>query len=99
MAALEHYLRGCTARWTDACSAAGKLALRGDAGTPDPVSAAASFRSACEEAEPRSCIQLALLYRSGRVPTPPQVRPEDLLQRACDLGLADACRAIETIRH
>jgi TPR repeat protein len=97
--ALEHYLRGCAAHWTDACSAAGKLALRGDAGAPDPVGAAASFRSACDDAEPKSCVQLALLYKSGRVPAPAQPRPEDLLQRACDLGLADACRAIESIGH
>jgi TPR repeat protein len=99
LGALEHYTRACAARWKDGCSAAGKLALRGEAGPPDPVMAAASFTAACEQSDSRSCVQLAVLYRDGRVPTPPDLKPEGLLRRACDLGLQEACRAVEVIGH
>ena len=44
-----------------------------------------------------SCVQLALLYKNGAASPPAGVRPEDLLRRACDLGFAEACRALQSI--
>ena len=96
-AALADYTSGCAAGWAAACAAAGKLALRGAAGAPDPARAAASFDAGCQAADAASCVQLALLYRNGTVPVPAGVVPEDLLRRACQLGMDEACRAVEAI--
>jgi TPR repeat protein len=57
--------------------------------------AVALFDQACLEGEVEGCYELGLLYRSGRGVSADEARARQLLQGACDAGMARACAGVD----
>ena len=52
---------------------------------------AAALHSGCNAGNGTACTDLALMYRQGDGVSRDDNRSRELLRRACDLGVADAC--------
>jgi len=73
-----------------ACVELGFCASRGMGMAVDPGRAAALYRSACPS-EPGGCFNLALLYKDGRGVPQDLAASLELLEHACDAGMAEGC--------
>jgi TPR repeat protein len=95
--ALEAYTKGCTGGSPTACTNLGYIYHHGQEGVePDPARAAELYERGCPEGtcprwDPKSCVNLAVLYRRGLGVREDKVRTAELFQRGCDGGEADAC--------
>jgi TPR repeat protein len=70
------------------CTALGLLAKE-----KDPKKAQAQFERGCKAKEPTACVQIADLYKTGKVGKKKEAdrKVAEYLKKACDLGLADVC--------
>ena len=97
--ALALYSRACTGGSGLGCEAAAR-ARRAGVGCPaDPAAADRLDRSArfylrvhCEHNHARSCLVLGRLFTTARGGPPDRGLSDIVLERACSLGLAEACR-------
>jgi TPR repeat protein len=100
--AFELYSRGCKLGSGNACYSAGLAAMLGSGTDKDNAVAAGLFERGCEVKDTRSgmlqegrnCQQIALMYRRGLGVTTDERRARTYYQRACDQGMAIACREV-----
>jgi hypothetical protein len=90
MSAPRLFERACDQYWFAAC---GDLAVVHMQSIPrEPANAAALFDRGCNGGHAASCSNLGLMLKMGDGIVPDPTKAIAKLKRACDLGMADACR-------
>jgi uncharacterized protein len=93
--AADYFKRACDRSWPAGCERLGSL-LWANHHSEDDVAAAAAWEQACAAGLPKSCQHLADALARGKRITPDRPKAQALSDRACELGLKEACRPGQT---
>ena len=83
--------RSCAAGWARGCFTLGEFYRQGEGVPVDPARAMDNYAKGCDGGNAPSCLGAAVLYRRGIGVTPNEIAAGQLIERACQLGLRDAC--------
>lgn len=90
------YTRACDEGWMAGCDGLAGIYFRGSADLiADKVRAASLELRACNGGNARACANLGLMHKNGDGVPRDAAKALEYLRKACDLGLADACRWLE----
>lgn len=80
--------KACTLGVGRTCTALGLLVVESD-----PKKAQEQFERGCNAKEPTACVQIADLYKKGKIGKKKEAerKADEYLKKACDLGLTDVC--------
>jgi TPR repeat protein len=94
--ALTAYTRACDLGWRDGCVQVAKLRMFGDGIPVDTAATVAALERSHQTGDLMSAYFLATMLRSGNGVPRDEARALELLKKACDGGVKEACQLLQS---